>query len=170
LRISIKIIANFFLLLALQVLVLNYVNLGGYINPYIYVFPILILPLSFPGWAMLLLAFLLGLIVDFFMDTMGIHAAATVLMAFSRPGIIRLISTREKYDEGTIPQFSNMGRHWVILYTIILVGIHHLCLFSLEVFRLMYFHVTLGVSLLNTIVSSALILFILFVFDSSSRR
>jgi hypothetical protein len=170
LGISKKIVANFLLLLALQVLVLNYINLGGYINPYIYIFPVLILPLSFPGWAMLLLAFLLGIVVDFFMDTVGMHAAATVLMAFSRPGVIKLISTRDRFDEGTIPQFSNMGRQWLILYTLILVGIHHLCLFSLEVFRLSYFHVTLGVSLLNTIVSSVIILLVFFVFDNSSRR
>ncbi len=157
-------------MLALQVLVLNYVNLGGYINPYVYIFPILLLPVSFPGWFMLLLSFFLGLVVDFFMDTFGMHIAATVLMAFSRPGIIRLISTRERYDEGTVPQFSTMGGQWVFFYTIILVGIHHFCLFSLEVFRLSYFHVTLFISFLNTLISSAIILFLFFVFGNSARR
>ena len=167
---SLKIFVYAFLILALQVLVLNYVNLGGYINPYVYIFPILLLPVSFPGWLMLLVSFFLGLLVDFFMDTLGMHAAATVLMAFFRPLIIRLISTRERYDEGTVPQFSNMGGRWVFLYTIILVGIHHFCLFSLEVFRLSYFHITIGVSVINTVVSSIIILFLFFVFDNSNRR
>jgi len=165
-----KIVAYSFLVLALQLLVLNNVKLGGYVNPYAYVFTILILPIYFPRWIMLLLAFILGIVVDIFMDTMGMHTAATVLMAFCRPAIVRLISSRDRFDEGTIPRFSSMGVQWVILYTIFLVGIHHILLFSLEVFRLAFFHVTLIVSLLNTFVTSALVLFMFFVFDNSARR
>ncbi|MFZ4059415.1 MAG: rod shape-determining protein MreD, partial [Ferruginibacter sp.] len=69
-------ISRFFLLILLQVLVFNNMHLNGYINPYVYVLFILLLPFETPQWLLLISAFLLGFGVDLFSDTMGMHTAA----------------------------------------------------------------------------------------------
>ena len=77
-------------LLALQVLVLNYIRINGYINPYVYILYIMLLPFGIKGWVLLAAGFVMGYSVDLFMGTPGLHTGATVLMAFMRPTIIRM--------------------------------------------------------------------------------
>ena len=78
------------LLVLIQVLALNNIQFLGFLNPYIYILFILSLPVKLPNWITLLLAFVLGLTIDAFSNTMGMHAFATVLVAFLRGGIINL--------------------------------------------------------------------------------
>ncbi len=133
-------------LILVQVLVLNNVQLSGYLNPYIYVLFILILPFETPGWMLLLSAFFMGLFIDIFPqgipgagDTLGVHTASTVLMAFLRPTVLRWINPRGDYEKGTEPSVKDYGFSWYFLYAVILVGIHHFVLFFLEDFSLLHF-------------------------------
>ena len=89
-------IFSFIVLILLQVLVLNNVQFLGFLNPYIYILFILSLPVKFPRWITLILGFVLGLIIDIFSNTIGIHAFATVLIAFFRAGIIKLFISSRK--------------------------------------------------------------------------
>lgn len=141
----------FVLLLLLQVLVLNQVRLGGYINPHLYILFILMLPMHVPGWLLLLSAFGLGLGVDMFSDSLGMHAGASVFMAFCRPGVIRLISGKTEFESGATPSLASQGLGWVFLYSLLLVLLHHSALFFLEVFSLNHFWITTQ----RTLVSSA---------------
>ena len=122
--------------IAIQVLILNHVYLGGFITPFIYPIIILLLPFDTKGWILLVYAFGVGLFLDMFSETMGMHAAALVVMAFLRPAIIRLISTKTDYDPGIEPRIENNGFGWILLYTTLLLFIHHFALFSIEVFRI----------------------------------
>ena len=79
-RIYIRNILRFFTVILLQVLLLDNVQLGGYLSPYFYVIFIILLPFESPKWLLLCLAFLLGLSVDLFNGTPGMHAAASVFM------------------------------------------------------------------------------------------
>src|SRR5581483_10393034 len=90
-------ILRFIFLILFQVLVLNNIQLGGYINPYGYVLFILLLPVETPKWLLLLLSFSIGISLDMFSNTMGLHAAACVFMAYCRPRVLRIISPREGY-------------------------------------------------------------------------
>ena len=83
-------IFRFILLVLFQVLVLNNIQFLGYINPYLYILFILSLPVQMPRWFLLVLAFILGLSIDIFSNTLGMHAFATVFVAFFREGIIKL--------------------------------------------------------------------------------
>ena len=74
-----KNIFRFIILVLVQVLVLNNIQFLGYINPYIYILFILSLPVRTPRWASLLLAFVLGLTIDIFANTPGMHASAAEL-------------------------------------------------------------------------------------------
>ena len=127
-------IIRFVLLMMVQIFVLNNIQLSGYINPYIYILFILSLPYRTPQWLTLILAFVTGLVVDIFMNTMGTHAFATVLMAFTRNGIINMITDFEK-DENPTPSFYTFGVGVYIRYVVLLVFIHHTALFFLEAFH-----------------------------------
>ncbi len=131
-----QLVLSFLLLLMIQVLILNNIRFGGYINPYVYVLFVLILPIDIRGWVLLTASFALGLTVDVFMDSLGMHAAASVLMAFCRPGVIRLISVKSDFEPGTVPGIANQGLRWIATYSVLLILVHHSSLFLLEVFRL----------------------------------
>lgn len=89
---SVQQIIRFVVLVLFQVLVVNHIRLGGYVHPYIYLIFVMLLPFNTPKWQILVLGFTLGLTIDLFTGTPGLHAGATTLMAFCRPSIIRLIS------------------------------------------------------------------------------
>ncbi len=143
--------ARFIILVLFQVLVLNNIQFSGFVNPFMYVLFILLLPFEIPRWVLLVSGFLLGLSVDVFSNTLGLHASATLFMAFLRPYVLRVISPRDGYETGTYPRVFYYGIAWFINYAIILVFAHHLFLFYLEVFRLSEFFRTL----LRVILSSS---------------
>lgn len=159
---------TFILLVLLQVLVLNNMHLSFLLNPYVYILFILLLPFETPGWAVLSLAFFLGLIMDAFSNTPGLHSMAIVLMAFSRKYLLQVMAPRDGYDQGQYPHYSNMGLVWFIIYAGILILIHHLCLFTLEDFRLSYFPTALGKSILSGIFSLVVML-VLMLFSYKPR-
>src|SRR5690554_6639252 len=81
-----------------QVMILNNINLGGFINPYLYVLFILILPIDIPNWFLIFIAFLMGILMDVFLNTVGMHASATVFLGFMRPLYLRYLAPREGYE------------------------------------------------------------------------
>jgi len=151
-------IIRFFFLVFLQVLILNHINLGGYINPYFYIYFILLLPFGIPRWLLLVLAFLLGISIDIFTNTIGLNAAACLIMAFFRPLVISAISSGPESLIGDTPTLRNQGIKWFLYYTIILVLIHHFALFYLEIFRFSEFMATFFRVLLSSAFTMALVL------------
>jgi len=129
-----KNIIRYVLLVAFQVLILNNINLGSYIYPAVYVYFILLLPFETAGWVLLLSSFTLGLSIDFFSNTLGLNAAASVFMAFCRPGALKLLKSKREYEPGIQPGIKDMGFQWFFFYTLILVVLHHSVMFFLEVF------------------------------------
>ncbi|MBU0763416.1 MAG: rod shape-determining protein MreD [Bacteroidetes bacterium] len=125
-------IARFVFLVLLQVLVLDHVHLWGFVNPYIFILFIILLPFETPGWLLLFFGFFLGLSIDIFNDTPGIHTSATVFMCFIRPAMLKLIAPREGYEPGTYPRLYYYGFNWFMKYSIIMVLVHHSVYFFLE--------------------------------------
>lgn len=148
----------FAVLMALQLLVLNNINLGGYINPYIYILFIMLLPFEVPGWILLIFGFLTGLIIDAFSGTLGLHSSATLFIAFIRPTILSNISTHDSVDRKGSPSLVINDIGWFIKYTLIIVLIHHFILFYLETFTFEHFFFTLFRIILSTIITSIFIL------------
>lgn len=146
----------FTVLVLIQVLIFNQMHLGGFINPYIYVLFILLLPVSMPKYQVLLLSFLVGIAIDWFSNTLGLHASATVLMGFLRFPVIKLISQKES-DQSDYPGLKQTGIRWFLLYISIMVVIHHFFLFYVEVFSFDGFFRTL----LRSLASSLFTVFIL---------
>jgi len=150
-------ILRFIILVLLQVLILNKVNLGGYLNPYVYVMFILLLPFETPPWLLLLSSFAIGLSVDLFSGTIGMHAAASTFMAFLRPTVSRLFNSKREYEPGVKPGINDLGISWFLSYTLVLVFAHHLVYFFLEVFRFDELFTTLSRVIFSTLLSSGLI-------------
>jgi rod shape-determining protein MreD len=138
-----KDILLFIILVLAQVFVFNNIQINGYINPNIYILFILLLPFTTNGWVLLLSAFFLGLSVDLFSQTLGMHAFATVMMAGARPLALSIMSPREGYTANTSPSIADYGFGWFLRYTLFLVLIHHLTLFYIEVFSFQGFFRTL---------------------------
>lgn len=151
-------IISFILLLTLQILVLNNIQLSGFINPYLYVLFILILPFETPKWMLLILAFIMGMVVDLFSHTPGMHTSATLFMAFLRPYVLEFFSPRDGYETETYPILRYYGLNWFLKYTTILVLAHHLFLFYVEVFRFSDFFLTLGRALASSVFTIILVL------------
>jgi len=161
-----KNILRFFLLILMQVLVFDNMQIGGYINPYIYVLFILLIPFETPQWLLLISAFLLGFGVDLFSDTMGMHTAASVFMAFCRPGILRMVFSSKDYEIGITPGIKDLGIEWFLKYSLILVFLHHLVFFYLEVFSFHEFFYTFARIILSTLTSVVFIIIEQYLFYS----
>ena len=163
-------IIRFVVLVLLQVLVINHIRLGGYVHPYIYLVFIMLLPFSTPKWQLLVLGFALGLTVDLFTETPGLHAGATTLMAFTRPSIIKLVSGNIKFENITEPNLGQLGGLWFFRYVLCMVFIHHFALFFLESFSIRLIGQVLLRILLSVPVSIFLIMMIIYIFKSEKKR
>lgn len=141
--IYVKNILRFLLLVAIQVWLLDDIHLRWWgdnisgappFTPYIYPLIILLLPINTPTWVMLILSFCTGLCIDAFMDTGGMHAAASLLMGFSRMSVLTAILPNriEEFKQST-PSARYMGLNAFLLYAGLLSLIHHSLFFILEI-------------------------------------
>ena len=129
-------ITRFIALVLIQVLIMDKVNFYGFLNPYVYLLFILLLPFETPGWLLLLLSFTMGLTVDIFSGTLGLHAASSVFAGFMRPVIIKFVGEKPEYDITTQPKLQQMGLKWFIAYALLMTFAHQLFLNMLDVFSL----------------------------------
>lgn len=122
-----------FILVLLQVLIFNNINLFGYTNPLIYVVFIFYYPLKREKGTFLTLSFLLGLFIDFFSNSGGIHAAATLFIAFIRLPLLTSILNKTDFDYHL---FNIRGISFFKAFSFISIQvlIHHLIVFSLDYF------------------------------------
>lgn len=130
----IKYIARFLLFIFLQFFVLNKVpHLHRYIVPIIYYLPLFWLPFSVSRLRLLLAGFAVGLTLDYFMMTPGLHAAACVLIMYIRPFLINLLTPKEN-AEFTYKEPSPLAMQWTpyAVYIFILTLPHHGYLLFLE--------------------------------------
>ena len=155
---------RFILLVLLQVTIFNYVDFLGYINPMIYILFIILFPLRNNRMVFLIVAFFLGLSVDMFSDTGGIHAGASVLLAYIRPTIT-------KFSFGSLNEFYNVKFNAIdfakrFTYIIIMVIIHHFVVYSLDFFNFFQILNILKYTLFSGIFSVFLILIMTITFSS----
>lgn len=138
-------------LVLLQVLILNNIHFFGYATPFLYVYLILKFEPDTSRGTLLIWAFLLGLVVDIFCDTLGVNAAATTLLGFLQPYFLRLYTPRDLLETYT-PSIGSLGIGNFLKYAVTCVAIHHFVLLSLE-----YFSFNLFGTLLLRILSCTLL-------------
>lgn len=125
---------RFIMFILVQVYVLNQIPpLHRFITPYLYFLFILWLPFTISRFALLLVAFLFGLSLDYFMGTPGLHAAPCVLIAYLRPFLINILIVQEGTELNyTEPSIKSMGFAPYGLYVFLLTFIHHFYLVLIE--------------------------------------
>ncbi len=144
-------------IILLQIIVVDNIELSSYINPYIYISFILLLPVTIKPWQLLLLAFLCGAIVDTFSSTPGLHIAASVLLAYVRVHYLRFATTKEDVEGRISPSMSKKGVVWITFYCFTMTQVHHTFLFFLEIYGFSEFLSTLLRVVLSTLVTVLLI-------------
>ena len=153
-------IARLVLLLLIQVVICNHINFLGYINPYVYIIFIFLFPVREERLLFLFISFILGLLVDLFSDSGGVHAAAAVSLAYARPLLLKS-SFGMLYEHQSI-KFNTTEIGSLLSYITIGTVLHHLILFSLEVFNvseiLLILKKTLFASIFTIILSVLLII------------
>jgi len=163
-------IIRFITLVLVQVLIIKNIELGRFINPFIYILFLIILPFETPKWAILFIAFTLGITIDTFYDTAGLHAAACVVVGYIRPGILKLFSPRDGYESGTQPTIQYLGVPWFLSYSAILIVAHHLILFYLEIFRFSEFFSTFFRVVISSLATLILIVVIQYLFNRKKEQ
>lgn len=162
-------ILRFIGLLLIQLFIIDNIRLGHFIHPCVYVLFVMLLPFDTPRWSLIINGFLIGFAVDIFNGTPGLNAAATVLMAYVRPNIISLTTRKSDIEGKTSPSVSEMGLQWFYLYMVLLLIIHNLTLFMLEAFSFHLIGLVLLDTLLSVIISSIVIVLIIYIFKPTKN-
>lgn len=154
----------FVVLFLVQLLLLDNLHFLGVFIPVVYIYALLRLPSTLSSYAVILIAFVTGMIVDIFGNTPGLHATATTLAGGVRYPLIRLFMLKEDMSSRTI-SVGWMGRALFWQYSVILVLIHHTTLFLFE--SLSFFN--LWTLLLKIIVCSVLTLLFIMAMELINR-
>jgi len=157
---------RFFVLVLVQALILNHINFLGYINPYIYILFIILYPVKNNRTLFIFLSFLLGLSVDIFSDSGGVHAAASVTLAFIRPGFLKSVFGA-LYENQSI-KFSNMDLAPKLTYIGLMTVVHHFIMFTLEIFSISKIILTAQKTLFSSIFTIILCILVTIIFSRKS--
>lgn len=163
---------RFFLLWALQVFLFKQIEWrwGGnvYLQFHLYPLFIILMPLRFPRVLVIFLSFLLGLSIDFFYETLGVHAAAATMTAYARALVFRILRPREGYNINNSPTKDYLGDEWFLRYAGIMLGIHLLTYFSVEAFTPWYILDILFKTIVSWLGSMLFLLIVVYLFNPKS--
>ena len=166
-----KYIFSFILFVLIQVLVVNQIHLGWVVNPFLYIGFLILLPIETAGWLLLVLGFVLGITIDMFTNTPGMHAASSVLIAFIRPSLHRVMIPRDTFQPGTQPDVATFGIPWFLKYVIVMTLIHHAALFLLEAMSFQHVWVILVKAVGSSFVTILLLMLVqLFTLGNKKQR
>lgn len=124
-------VVYFVVLVLLQVWVLNNIHFLRVATPFLYLYFILKMPLNASRVHVLFFSFLIGLTIDLFSNTSGMHAAACTLAAFIRQPLIQLLVGKDLPEE-ILPSYRTFGYGAFFRYVLLFVLIHHVTLFLIE--------------------------------------
>ncbi len=162
-------IRRFVVLLLVQVLFLKQFipDLGNFQYMEIILYPLflMLLPIRTPHSILVGLGFILGLSVDIFYDSPGVHAAASVLTGFVRPLVIRLTQSRDSYNLNQSPTMQNFGRNNFLIYAAVMLIIHLFTYFSVEAFTFVYIKQILLRTISSFVFSLILLMMYMLVFN-----
>lgn len=133
-RVWSRVAVYFLVFVLLQVLVMNNIHLFRIVTPFVYIYVILKLPVDMTRSGTIIVSFLLGLVVDIFSNTFGMHAAACSFIGFVRTPLLDRFVDVKDLPEQSIPSYSLFGYAKFIRYALVLVVLHHVTLFVIEAF------------------------------------
>jgi hypothetical protein len=160
-------IARFVLLLAAQVLIFNRIDLFGFINPFPYVLFIMLYPVNGNKSGLLAASFFLGLLMDMFWNSGGVHAAASLILAYYRPSIFKF-SFGLSYEYQTV-KLNDVLTPERFSFILIAVVLHHVVLFTLEIFNISFLWDIMVRTVLSTVFTIVTCIIIIYIIKPSKR-
>ncbi len=160
--------ARFIFLLVLQVMIFNKINLLGYINPYPYILFIILFPVNGNKNGLLFASFFLGLILDLFLNSGGVHAASCLVLAFVRPYLFKF-SFGLSYEYQTV-RLNDVLTPERFSFIFLAVVIHHFTLFLLEIFSVEFIWEIGLRTLISTIFTLIICILLIYLIKPSKYR
>lgn len=160
-------ISRFVIFFVLQLLLFNNIDLFGYLNPYPYILFILLYPVNGNKPTLLISSFFLGLFLDMFTNSEGVHATASLVLAYIRPSLFKF-SFGLSYEYQTVKIAEKITPER-ISFLVLAIFTHHLVLFLLEFFRLSLIFSVIGRTFLTTIFTFFVSLLIIYLIKPSKR-
>jgi rod shape-determining protein MreD len=158
---------RFFLLLSAQIIIFNNIDLFGYINPFPYILFILLFPVNGNKQLLIVTSFLLGITMDLFSNSGGVHAAACLILAYARPYIFKFaFGVSYEYQTIKINDVLTPERFSFLLVSVV---IHHFTLFILEVFQLSSLWDILLRTIIGTLFTLLICILLIYIFKPSKR-
>lgn len=127
---------RFFVLAIIQTMILNQVEIGLGVQIMVYPLYLILLPFELSTISLMIIAFLMGILIDSISNTYGLHASSLVLLAFLRPQLLSIFAPRDGYDPLKEGNVYEMGRRWFFSVFVMMLVIHHVWFFLMEVFRI----------------------------------
>lgn len=127
-----------------------------------YAAAILLLPLSSSPVLVLLFSFFLGIGVDIYHSSLGIHTAACVLIGFLRNSFLNWMVPAGGYEEYMTITIPSMGFKWFLPYMFGLLFLHHTLYFLIDYASLSFFWISLFRGLVSAILTLGVIVLIQF--------
>ena len=157
----IKQIGRYIVVMLLQVLLLDQLQLWGACHPYVYILCLLMMPITLPHSVSMVIGAAVGLVMDIFCNSLGVHTAACILLMFIRPYLIGVIvNDKDRLNEQI--SLRAIGMEALIKYVVILVLIHHLTVFLLAAWS--WAHI--GFVLLETLVSGLITISLIIAYNA----
>ena len=160
-------ISRFVLLLAIQIIIFNNMNFLGYISPFPYILFIILYPVNGNKSGLIASSFLLGITLDLFSNSGGIHATACLVLAYLRPSLFKF-AFGLSYEDQTI-RLNDVVTPQRFTFIFLSVIIHHFTLFILEAFQLSYILDTLITTVLSTTFTIILCIIIIYLIKPNKR-
>jgi hypothetical protein len=160
-------IFRFILLLAVQILVFNNMDFWGYVSAFPYILFIILYPVNGNKYGLLLSSFFLGIVMDLFCNSGGVHATACVLLAYIRP-------TFFKFSFGLSYEYQTVKLNDVLTperFTFILLSVitHNFTIFLLESFQISFILDVLVRTLLSTVFTIITCIILIYLIKPNKR-
>ena len=139
-----KIIANFVVYILLYLLLVKNFIIYDYAFCFFYLAFLINFPLVIRKEYELIVFALVGLLIDTFSDSLGIHLFGSVLVGFMRHYVMRWFPTQTSYDGITSPSIKELGLAWYMRYALILISIEVVFVILLDSFTFMNFGKSMG--------------------------
>ena len=157
-------IGRLLLIFALQVLLFNHLHIGSWGLVMMYILFLINLPARIPRWAEMIIGFMVGMMMDVWHASLGIHISACVALTFVRPLLLNnTVQDVERIKDNLSSQ--NIGRAEYIKCAVILTVLHHFIVFSLETWNIQFWWMVL----LQTLISSVMTLVIILGYEYLKR-
>jgi rod shape-determining protein MreD len=160
-------IFRFILLLAIQIVVFNNMNFYGFISPFPYILFIILYPVNGNKTSLIISSFVLGLLLDMFTNSGGVHATACLILAYFRPYIFKF-SFGLSYEYQTV-KLNDVVTPERFSFLLIATLLHHIILFTLEAFEFSFIFDVLIRTLLSTAFTLLLSIIIIYLIKPNKR-